>query len=114
MDSLTSGHLVQNYRLRKTTSGHNGPGYFVTRPSASLPVQEMPPESEVQANFDRIGATLEKVGGTGGTVRKQARVSAVLPAIRGFVMRASFMLAGTRHSAPSQKIDHVQLEPHPP
>ncbi len=73
--------------------------------SASLPVKEMPPESEVQAKFDRISANLENVRKNGGSVEEIKQ--AAFPAKRETLLlrhTQTFGRGGEKRDIPIQVI----------
>jgi hypothetical protein len=73
--------------------------------SAQLPIKEMPPESEVQANFDRISANLETVRKRGGTVEEIKQ--AAFPAKRETLLlrhTQTFGRGGEKRDIPIQVI----------
>ena len=73
--------------------------------AASLPIKEMPPESEVQDNFDRIQANLEKVRKSGGSVEEIKQ--AAFPAKRETLLlrhTQTFGRGGEKRDIPIQVI----------
>ena len=72
---------------------------------ASLAIKEMPPESEVQANFDRITANLDNVRKNGGTIDEIKQ--AAFPAKRETLLlrhTQTFGKGGGTHDIPIQVI----------
>lgn len=49
-------------------AGESDDNLGIIESGSPLPIKEMPPESEVQANFDRIKANLESVRNSGGSI----------------------------------------------
>ncbi|MDA1280630.1 MAG: neutral/alkaline non-lysosomal ceramidase N-terminal domain-containing protein [Chloroflexi bacterium] len=65
---LASGADLGIYSFRQV--GESDSTLGIIEATASLPIKEMPPESEVQANFDRISANLRSVRSSGGSVEQ--------------------------------------------
>ncbi|NQW19311.1 MAG: neutral/alkaline non-lysosomal ceramidase N-terminal domain-containing protein [Chloroflexi bacterium] len=65
-DILSSGADLGIYSFKQVGESDDTLGMIES--NASLPIKEMPPESEVQGNFDRISANLEAVRKRGGTL----------------------------------------------
>ena len=77
----------------------------VIESAASLPIKEMPPESEVQDNFDRIQANLEHVRKSGGSVEEIKQ--AAFPAKRETLLlrhTQTFARGGEKRDIPIQVI----------
>ncbi len=65
---LPSGADLGMYTFKQ--AGESDDTLGVIDSAASLPIKEMPPESEVQAKFDSISANLENVRKSGGSVEE--------------------------------------------
>ena len=100
---LPSGADLGMYSFKQV--GESDDTLRMIETSASLPVKEMPPESEVQANFDRISANLEQVRKNGGSTDDIKK--AAFPAKRETLLlrhTQTFGQGGNKQDVPIQVI----------
>ncbi|MDG0865608.1 neutral/alkaline non-lysosomal ceramidase N-terminal domain-containing protein [Candidatus Lucifugimonas marina] len=100
---LPSGADLGMYTFKQAGESDDTLGLIET--AASLPVKEMPPESEVQANFDRITANLENVRNNGGSIEEIKQ--AAFPAKRETLLlrhTQTFGRGGDKQEIPIQVI----------
>ncbi len=100
---LPSGADLGIYTFNQSGESDDTLGLIET--SASLPIKEMPPESEVQANFDRISANLERVRKRGGSIAEIKE--AAFPAKRETLLlrhTQTFGQGGNKRDIPIQVI----------
>ena len=100
---LPSGADLGMYTFNQ--AGESDDTLGVVESASSLPIKEMPPESDVQANFDRISANLETVRKGGGSVEEVKR--AAFPAKRETLLlrhTQTFGRGGEKRDIPIQVI----------
>jgi hypothetical protein len=100
---VSSGADLGMYSFNQ--AGESDSTLAVIESAASLPIKEMPPESEVQDNFDRIQANLEKVRKSGGSVEEIKQ--AAFPAKRETLLlrhTQTFGRGGEKRDIPIQVI----------
>ena len=100
---VSSGADLAMYSFNQ--AGESDSTLAVIESAASLPIKEMPPESEVQDNFDRIQANLEKVRKSGGSVEEIKQ--AAFPAKRETLLlrhTQTFGRGGEKRDIPIQVI----------
>ncbi|MDA0597387.1 MAG: neutral/alkaline non-lysosomal ceramidase N-terminal domain-containing protein [Chloroflexi bacterium] len=100
---LSSGADLGIYSFNQ--AGESDDTLGLIESSALLPIKEMPPESEVQANFDAIQANLENVRKRGGTVEEIKQ--AAFPAKRETLLlrhTKTFGQGGEKREIPIQVI----------
>jgi hypothetical protein len=100
---LPSGADLGMYTFKQ--AGESDDTLGLIESSAMLPIKEMPPEFEVQANFDRISANLENVRKQGGTVEEIKQ--AAFPAKRETLLlrhTQTFGQGGEKQEIPIQVI----------
>ena len=100
---VSSGADLAMYSFNQ--AGESDSTLAVIESAASLPIKEMPPESEVQDNFDRIQANLEHVRKSGGSVEEIKQ--AAFPAKRETLLlrhTQTFGRGGEKRDIPIQVI----------
>ena len=100
---VSSGADLAMYSFNQV--GESDSTLAVIESAASLPIKEMPPESEVQDNFDRIQANLEHVRKSGGSVEEIKQ--AAFPAKRETLLlrhTQTFGRGGEKRDIPIQVI----------
>jgi hypothetical protein len=100
---LPSGADLGMYTFNQ--AGESDDTLDIVDSASSLPIKEMPPESDVQANFDRISANLETVRKDGGSVEEVKR--AAFPAKRETLLlrhTQTFGRGGEKRDIPIQVI----------